>query len=191
MKKPKYVAQEEAKDPKITFSDAKIEQMKKIAQLLSKRIASQISPTKVVDDEPKAGGSKDVEAVIEEVGSNVDIYGPDGQIVVEKAQKLKQPPTVSPISTKVSTGVDENENHMSPKRKRGESEAESSPRKKKHRRKTKRVKFEGHDVPNLVKCKKFKKDKDEEQEQNAATQDDYVLHKLFAKSGRVLEFWRW
>ncbi|BES98255.1 DNA excision repair protein [Nesidiocoris tenuis] len=183
VKKPKYVAQEEAKDPKITFSDAKIEQMKKIAQLLSKRIASQISPTKVVDDEPKAGGSKDVEAVIEEVGSNVDIYGPDGQIVVEKAQKLKQPPTVSPISTKVSTGVDENENHTSPKRKRGESEAESSPRKKKHRRKTKRVKFEGHDVPNLVKCKKFKKDKDEEQEQNAATQDDYVLHKLFAKSG--------
>ena len=58
--------------------------------------------------------------------------------------------------------------------------------KKKHKKEKKKYKkFEGERVPNLVKQRKFKAPvlELEEQEKNSQCQDNYVLSKLFAKSG--------
>lgn len=71
---------------------------------------------------------------------------------------------------------------------------ESHHKKKKHKRDKKKrmkkikkdAKFEGERVPHLVKCRNYahKMDDEEEEQTNIATQDEYVLKKLFDKSGK-------
>ncbi|NXD13802.1 ERCC6 protein, partial [Nothocercus nigrocapillus] len=60
-----------------------------------------------------------------------------------------------------------------------ESPKDKSKRKKHH----KDAKFEGERIPHLVKQKQYRKEKSEEKEEETKKNDDYVLEKLFKKSG--------
>ncbi|KAG6923336.1 ERCC excision repair 6, chromatin remodeling factor [Chelydra serpentina] len=56
----------------------------------------------------------------------------------------------------------------------------SNPKKPKHR---KGARFEGERIPYLVKQKQYRKDNQEEEEEEQKKNDDYVLERLFKKSG--------
>lgn len=235
-KKPKLSVKEEAQDPKITFSESKIEQMKKLAQLLSKKIAHKTDPQcsdKSDDSNFKSvsvvAGSKSSDDDTRETAQNADImkiegdnvenedgnkeqleqqagngtpleiYGPDGQIVREIVQELKSKEYATSETVKTdnkateqksiekspAVSTDENDNHT----KKSDLASSDGRSHRKRRHKDSRAKFEGHVVPNLVKCKKVKKSREEEEKEEAAkSQDDYVLHKLFSKSGRCFKF---
>ncbi|KAM8806174.1 DNA excision repair protein ERCC-6 [Eudromia elegans] len=60
-----------------------------------------------------------------------------------------------------------------------ESPKDKSKRKKRH----KDAKFEGERIPHLVKQKQYRKENSEEKEEDLKKNDDYVLEKLFKKSG--------
>ncbi|NXA48718.1 ERCC6 protein, partial [Nothocercus julius] len=60
-----------------------------------------------------------------------------------------------------------------------ESPKDKSKRKKHHRD----AKFEGERIPHLVKQKQYRKENSEEKEEETKKNDDYVLEKLFKKSG--------
>ncbi|NXX90220.1 ERCC6 protein, partial [Centropus bengalensis] len=59
-------------------------------------------------------------------------------------------------------------------------ESQKSKSKKKHH---KDAKFEGERIPHLVKQKQYKREHSEEKEEDSKKNDDYVLEKLFKKSG--------
>lgn len=56
------------------------------------------------------------------------------------------------------------------------------PKKKRH----KDTKFEGERIPHLVKQKQYRRENSEEKEEDSKKNDDYVLEKLFKKSGNLL-----
>lgn len=68
------------------------------------------------------------------------------------------------------------------KRKHCES-ADSAKRKHKKRKHSRDAHFEGHRISHLVKKRAYKKEENEAEEQNKS--DDYVLAKLFKKSGQI------
>lgn len=60
------------------------------------------------------------------------------------------------------------------------NESHKNKSKKKHH---KDAKFEGERIPHLVKQKRYRKENSEEKEEDSKKNDDYVLEKLFKKSG--------
>ncbi|KAG9341106.1 hypothetical protein JZ751_019860 [Albula glossodonta] len=82
-----------------------------------------------------------------------------------------------------STGKEQQEN--SPQKRREKKKHCSSTEAERRRRHSKDARFEGHRISHLVKKRKYKKDEEEEKEEkeDQKKSDDYVLAKLFKKSG--------
>ncbi|KAI1894296.1 hypothetical protein AGOR_G00114360 [Albula goreensis] len=82
-----------------------------------------------------------------------------------------------------STGKEQQDN--SPQKRREKKKHCSSTEAERRRRHSKDARFEGHRISHLVKKRKYKKDEEEEKEEkeDQKKSDDYVLAKLFKKSG--------
>ncbi|XP_064172714.1 DNA excision repair protein ERCC-6 isoform X3 [Anguilla rostrata] len=67
----------------------------------------------------------------------------------------------------------------------GEMAGEGAGRRREHgaRRRSRDARFEGHRISHLVKKRKYKKGEEEEEKEDQRKSDDYVLAKLFKKSG--------
>ncbi|KAG5831700.1 hypothetical protein ANANG_G00306520 [Anguilla anguilla] len=67
----------------------------------------------------------------------------------------------------------------------GERAGEGAGRRREHgaRRRSRDARFEGHRISHLVKKRKYKKGEEEEEKEDQRKSDDYVLAKLFKKSG--------
>ena len=76
----------------------------------------------------------------------------------------------NPLSKRIGSGATEKK--------------EAAPERNRKRRKRKRGKFEGHSVSHLVKSGAYERPKEEEEEaEDSREQDNYVLSKLFKRSG--------
>ena len=162
----------------IKFSQSKIDEMRKIALELSKKIGE--------SKQIKTNMSSEFE----------EIYGPDGELLParkEEQNSVKLKGESMKIDTRIIKGnnshvnvcnpcsshsLNSDYNHKKPySRKHKSNESES----KIYLKKDKYSNFEGIIIPHLVKYKKVKKSK--VQEKPTASQNDYVLRKLFSKSG--------
>nr|XP_018903096.1 PREDICTED: DNA excision repair protein ERCC-6-like [Bemisia tabaci] len=168
-------------DPVITFSESKIEQMKRLAQELSKKLGQTSAKS---DSNPEGDGSSSTTVAEKPSSSGQDskvgkdsycdkIEGSDNDVIAGKSDE-------SSSSHKV----------CSPK-KSGDpnpSEASSSrehrkKHKHKHKHKRRDIKFEGEEVPYLVGLGDYKAGTEEEEKEKSRKDDDYVLTKLFSKTG--------
>ena len=144
--------------PEVHFSKSKIEKMKLIAQRLSRKLVQQASATKTVD---------------ENVDSDKTTFQP--QPSTSATQQLETLQDKS-IPEKISELEDQ-------PIKKTNSELNESKVLKKKKNKLKKHLFEGEYVPYLVKSKTAKRK--EKKESEVKTEDDeYVLKKLFTKSGK-------
>ncbi|XP_073976975.1 DNA excision repair protein ERCC-6-like isoform X2 [Rhodnius prolixus] len=174
---------------KITFSESKIEEMKKLAQRLSKKLENKSPLNSEKCNMGSKKGNNDAECV----------YGPDGNIIAAKAQEL-----VNNMGEKSRTKAEEcedieqiaiarknetlkykkqSDNNALVRNKKLKTESQVTKVKISHRKhkKDKYEKFEGKIVPHLLKCKRVKRKK--ENIVKRMSQDEYVLHNLFTKSG--------
>lgn len=156
----------------VSFSDEKIERMKKLAQMLSQKIVNTKSPEKNKEtlkplEESNPGSSErreeDVVLISDEdtshtTGSTVDVSRPS----TSKAD----------VCSSASDKTHKKKRKHKDKKKRHEKHA----------------KFEGETVPYLVKTGEGEAKNDDEEEKNYATQDEYVLQKLFSRSGKFIHF---
>lgn len=133
----------------VNFSDDKIDQMKKLAQMLSQKIVGK-SP-----ENNKTEPNKINSACCSKTNTTDD--------------ENKRDETKVDLATP-STSFSKSPRHKS---------------KHKEKKKQKDAKFEGEKVPHLVKAGTSKASASEEKEDGKtyATQDEYVLQKLFSKSG--------
>ncbi|XP_014252342.1 DNA excision repair protein ERCC-6-like isoform X2 [Cimex lectularius] len=167
-KKPPGKLKDAVVIPQPSFSASKIEEMKKLAQELSKKITiSQNQAENKLDESNKEdenlnkqlSSSCDAQA-IPSTSKQMLIYGPDGNLVL----------------TDINTSQEDKKKNDTDDVKPA---LETESRKKKKKKYKNGGSFEGHVVPHLVKCKSVKKQKIA----RTLTQDEYVLHKLFSKSG--------
>ncbi|XP_014291598.1 DNA excision repair protein ERCC-6 [Halyomorpha halys] len=186
----------ESNNEEITFSQSKIEQMKKLAQLISKKLSEKNHVDKRADrrqaeDHNKKTDCSNVE--VEKILKEENIYGPDGSINVSSAAKViasqKEVHNYSsPSANCISNPVSVKETACDTKEVETFSSVDSSSNKN-HEKKKKSIKksidnfatFDGRVVPHLIKKRRYKKDKQDEVKEKYISQDDYVLKKLFSK----------
>lgn len=156
----------------VSFSNEKIERMKKLAQMLSQKIVNTKSPDKN-DQTPK---------ILEE-SNFVNTEEKEDVVVISDEDTAK--PTASTVDLSTPSTSKANQNTTS-----GDKVLT---KKRKHKDKKKRhvkgAKFEGETVPYLVKTGEGEVKNDDENGEDAknyATQDEYVLQKLFARSGKLI-----
>lgn len=187
IKVPKKVeAKKSDIEPKmeISFSQEKIEQMKKLAQMLSKKFSESNKP---LENRPL---SEDVSEQKNETQSDPKtsksndppLYGPDGEInsdlarTIISSKSVDQDTSLPTMETALGEGCtsshkdDINTSVIS----------KGNQRKKRKKSKEKFSTFEGHEISHLVKKRKYKKH-DETEQREYLSQDDYVLKKLFSK----------
>ncbi|KAL1117403.1 hypothetical protein AAG570_004729 [Ranatra chinensis] len=165
--RPKYSPRKEAVPPQVKFSESKIEEMKRLAHLLSQKIVAVRNDDEDKNDEGTNRNDKITKKNDEANTKNgkaakdedYPVYGPDGNLL---------------------------EGCNSPRKdKKGLKKSDRTPKKKSKKRKHTELgeeefaEFEGHVVPHLLKCRADKGSK----KHKYMSQDDYVLHKLFSKTG--------
>lgn len=183
----------------IAFSPTKIEQMKKLAQILSKKISGLNNND----------CNKSEEGLRKEVESVAYIYGPDGRLDVDSVQGIIHAPSVTTSDNPAEPGIlmqntdppttsrqdqplpptneESRENHSPSglvgcsRRREDETNSTGAKPKKKKRYKECFAKFEGQEVPHLVKKRKLREESKSKENEKYISQDDYVLKKLFSK----------
>lgn len=174
----------------IEFSQEKIERMKQLAQKLNQQFANKLA-------------NKTVEASKENVKDNVNESKNKVSVPEEENKALDWPSRKASSSEKTENGYDISPNkktepcttdkYSQPGTSRSSSRSDESKRgHKKHKKKDKKhrkkgAKFEGERIKHLVNLGDYadlvgNKDEEEEASKNE-NQDDYVLRKLFKKSG--------
>ncbi|XP_046660917.1 DNA excision repair protein ERCC-6-like [Homalodisca vitripennis] len=156
----------------VCFSDEKIERMKKLAQMLSQKIVKNSTPEK---NHPSKMVEKQ-ELLQEEKNDMVLISDEELSNSKSDASRIKFDIT-EPSTSCFSESLDTSLNHK--------KHGHKSKHKDKKKRRLKDAKFEGETVPHLVKTSVAKSTEAEENEdgKSYATQDEYVLKKLFSNSG--------
>ena len=81
--------------------------------------------------------------------------------------------------------VDETEEERT-KRKKEESKKRKKAEKKKKKKKKKEIEIDGRNILNVVKKSVFRQDEDADESAQSSNQDDYVLQRLFAKTGSTI-----
>lgn len=167
----------------MAFSDEKIERMKKLAQMLSKKISTKSSPEKSDSDR----------GVVESCPENNNSLNTEMDLNQPSTSEVKETPGCSYTypSSNLNDVIENNSPTSSRKEKHRKHKERHKDREKekKKKRRQKDGKFEGERVPHLVKTRVAsakKPEEAEEQDKTYATQDEYVLQKLFAKSGEYL-----
>lgn len=165
-----------SESPSVTFSKKKIEHMKKLAQQLSKKIVK--SPEKTSSDinilntkETLLTGNEDCAERLGGTESRAgtssvvagDVCDSNMSVLTNSGKTVK----VAKLSNKNLKGVDRKH--------------------KKKKRKKRDAALEGEIVPHLVRHDLSVNNVGEEGK-NYATQDEYVLKKLFSKSGKCFYF---
>lgn len=157
----------------VSFSDEKIERMKKLAQMLSQKIVNTKKSPEKNNQTRKLSGESNV-GISEEREEDVVLISDE-----DTSQTTGLTVDVSrPSTSKADDCASTSDKTQRKKRKH----------KDKKKRREKHAKFEGETVPYLVKTGEGEPKKDDEEEKNYATQDEYVLQKLFARSGKFINF---
>ncbi|KAG8232118.1 hypothetical protein J437_LFUL012127 [Ladona fulva] len=100
----------------------------------------------------------------------------------EKIEMMKR--LAQNLSLKISKKLDEGgSKEDGSKKKKKEKEERKRVKKEKRRKNKKEIKFEGERVAHLVGCEQAKRNQQQNEEKVNTDQDNYVLRKLFAKSG--------
>lgn len=183
-------------DEEITFSQSKIEQMKKLAQLISKKLSDKNNVDESADKiqvEDQNRETDKTKAETEKIPKEEDIYGPDGSINISSAAKViasqkENHNNILPSSECISNTSNNKETISNAKQVETVSLLECSvsrshDKKKKCRRKSNYdfATFDGQVVPHLIKKRRYKKNKEDDAKEKYISQDDYVLKKLFSK----------
>lgn len=179
----------------VCFSDEKINRMKKLAQMLSKRVVKNILQ-------------------VVETKTSEDLLGDRAKTTVDDTSttEVMDLCTQNNIGTNINPLAEQNESNFiiksdvsdSPNKSIAHShnrnnscldnlistDKHKSKHKDKKKRKPKDAMFEGETVPHLVKAgvSASKSEQDITNKEKHSTQDDYVLQKLFARSGKKLIF---
>lgn len=187
----------------VSFSSKKIEHMKKLAQMLSQKIVQNTSPDKTNSTvEIKTSGRSYEETNDESIVSKMDLLIPSTSsnnspllITSETQQTRCEQQTESDDGnavTKYNTTLPTTSNGAksvshSPYDKTHKHKGKHKDKKKNKKKKRKDAEFEGERIPHLVRAGTSSSKPEEENAEDGekyATQDEYVLQKLFARSGK-------
>lgn len=191
---------------KIEFSQEKIEHMKQLAQRLSQKISSKLVNKPEANSEVVTNGNNDVDMKSEEnsmsitaaSSSSTESKKTENEPSTSKCLEWKTEAVASTSRSSESEARPGNsKDHKHRKRKEEREERREKRREgregRKHRGSKKGARFEGERVKHLVDYGDFAEllnnDEEEEEKKNRdENQDDYVLRKLFKKSGACLFF---
>ncbi|KAF4528012.1 hypothetical protein B566_EDAN002195, partial [Ephemera danica] len=177
---------------KIEFSREKIDRMKELAQKLSQQFTKKLEDKiqNKSDGKPsetlsgaKAGCSSSSQSYSNNATIKTDAN--NGSSLSGNDDSLKENVKLN-FSFKESKSSDDRQQASSGSKKTEKSEKRHKGKHKEKKRHRVGVKFEGERVSHLVKCREYArmlKQGEEEETHNDENQDDYVLRKLFKKSG--------
>lgn len=187
----------------VSFSNEKIEHMKKLAQMLSQKVVQNTSPNisnSVVETKSNEDNSEDVQAIDdgdddETLVNKIDFSLPsnNNDSPTMTMDRETQKTTNKTQTRTILDGTEPNCNNVSEAFAHGcdnnnKTYKHKSKHKGKKKKKRKDAEFEGKRVPHLVKAGTSTADpkkESPEDDKKYATQDEYVLLKLFAKSGGI------
>lgn len=155
----------------VSFSNEKIERMKKLAQMLSQKIVNTKSPEKNKQMPSKS---------LEESNLGCSERREEDVVLISDEDNSHTTGSTFDVSRPSTSKADDCTSASDKTHKKKRKHKDKKKRHQKH------AKFEGETVPYLVKTGEGEAKNEDEEEKNYATQDEYVLQKLFSRSGMII-----
>lgn len=155
----------------VSFSNEKIERMKKLAQMLSQKIVNTKSPEKNKQTPSKS---------LEESNLGCSERREEDVVLISDEDNSHTTGSTFDVSRPSTSKADDCTRASDKTHKKKRKHKDKKKRHQKH------AKFEGETVPYLVKTGEGEAKNEDEEEKNYATQDEYVLQKLFSRSGMFI-----